>query len=87
MMTRTRVSIPDLPPAPTFGKRKWGKLTSDERTSVLDWVVDVCLIEGAQRSTAYGAAAMLAEALDSDERSSLRVYRRADRSTVEATAE
>ena len=50
-------------PSPAADK-PWVELSGRERCAVLDWVVDTCLLFGAQRTTAYAVAAEFARGLD-----------------------
>ncbi len=50
-------------PAPA-ADRPWSELSDRERCAVLDWVVDTCLLFGAQRTTAYAVASEFARGLD-----------------------
>lgn len=43
-----------------LGGRKWPELTDAEQIAVLDWIVDLCVIYGAEHATAYRVAAEFA---------------------------
>lgn len=46
--------------------RGWPDLSADERTAVLDWIVDLCRMAGAGLGTCYLVAAEFARGMEPD---------------------
>lgn len=46
--------------------KKWPDLTAGERTAVLDYLVNTCLVYGATTGTAYTVAGLFSDGLDRD---------------------
>ena len=44
--------------------RQWDRWSGPERKRLLDWIVESCLVHGAQESTAYLVASEFAKGLD-----------------------
>lgn len=44
--------------------KQWPDLTLEERTRVLEWIVDTCLLHGASLSTSYLVAAQFAHGME-----------------------
>lgn len=46
--------------------KKWPELTPDERTAILDYLVNTCLLHGSTTGTAYTVAGLFSDGLDRD---------------------
>lgn len=44
--------------------KKWPELTPDERTAILDYLVNTCLLHGSTTGTAYTVAGLFSDGLD-----------------------
>ena len=59
-----RKAVPDVTPNADSGGRYWDHWSGPERKRLLDWIVESCLVHGAQESTAYLVASEFAKGLD-----------------------
>lgn len=46
--------------------KKWPDLTAVERTGILDYLVNTCLLHGSTTGTAYTVAGLFSDGLDRD---------------------
>lgn len=49
-----------------LGRKRWAEMSDVERWTILEWVIETCLLFGCQRHTALKVAASFAQGLDQE---------------------